>query len=137
MTVGGRIKAAWLQVLKHGLNRFTLRAAHAGRGPFVLMEHVGRRSGRTFETPLIVARTDGGFVVELTYGTQVQWYRNVLAAGGGTIVRGARRWRVGAPQLLDPQAGRAAFTAPARLALRVLRRREFRFLPDAPPPPEL
>ncbi|MCL1872258.1 MAG: nitroreductase family deazaflavin-dependent oxidoreductase, partial [Promicromonosporaceae bacterium] len=75
-----------------------------------------------------------GVVVELTCGPQVQWYRNVVAAGGCVVVRGRHRWRVGAPVPLDPAEGRAAFPAPARFFLRVLRRHEFRLLPVVPPP---
>jgi deazaflavin-dependent oxidoreductase (nitroreductase family) len=130
----GRLKAAWLRLITHSLNHLTSRAARSGRGPFSLVRHVGRRSGQTYETPVILGRAERGFVVELTYGPHVQWYRNVVAAGGATLVRGDHRWQVGPPQPMDAAAGRAAFPAPARMVLRLLRRREFRFLPLVTPP---
>jgi hypothetical protein len=40
-----------------------------------------------YETPIFVEPFDRGFVIELTYGPQVDWYKNVLAAGGCTQVR--------------------------------------------------
>jgi deazaflavin-dependent oxidoreductase (nitroreductase family) len=71
----------WNRFLKKTLNRVTLRAARSGRGPFSIVTSVGRKTGRVYETPIIVQPTDGGFMIELTYGDQVQWYKNVRAAG--------------------------------------------------------
>ena len=76
----GPFKRAWLWTIKHTLNPLTLRMARQGFGPFSLVRHTGRKSGNTFETPLILARVPDGFVAELTYGTAVSWYRNVVAA---------------------------------------------------------
>lgn len=32
--------------------------------------------------PIIVAGVPEGFIAELTYGEEVNWYRNIVAAGG-------------------------------------------------------
>ena len=53
---------------------------------FGVVGHVGRTSGRRYETPVNVFRRPGGFVIALTYGTQADWVRNVLAADGCTLV---------------------------------------------------
>lgn len=67
---------------KHVVNPLTLRLAHSSFGPFAVVHHVGRRSGKPYETPIIVRPIeDGGFAIALTYGDGVDWYRNVLAAG--------------------------------------------------------
>src|SRR4051812_50056213 len=76
------VQRRFLWMLKNSLNRLTIRIARSGRGPFSLVRHVGRRSGRTYETPVILARVPQGFVAELTYGAGVDWYRNIVAAGG-------------------------------------------------------
>ena len=123
-----RIKRRFLTVLKRTLNPLTLRAARSGRGPFALVRHVGRKSGRVYETPLILAPTRGGFVAELTYGPEVAWYRNVVAAGGCDVLVGGQEHHVVGIEPLGTDAGRAAFPAPARLVLRLLRRHEFRLL---------
>ncbi|MDQ1551731.1 MAG: hypothetical protein QOD50_1153, partial [Actinomycetota bacterium] len=44
----------WGTILKHTLNPLTLRAARRGRGPFSIVTSVGRKSGRIYETPIIV-----------------------------------------------------------------------------------
>src|SRR5690242_11931180 len=59
-------RRAWLGLLKHTLNRATVPLARAGIGPFSLVRHVGRKTGRTYETPLLLARAGGDFVAELT-----------------------------------------------------------------------
>lgn len=123
-----RIKRAFLTVLKHTLNPLTLRAARAGRGPFALVRHVGRSTGRVYETPLILAPTTDGLVAELTYGPQVAWYRNVVAAGVCDVIVGGREHHVVGIGPLEADVGRAAFPAPARAVLRLLRRNEFRLL---------
>ncbi|MCL1872235.1 MAG: serine hydrolase [Promicromonosporaceae bacterium] len=94
----GKVKGAWLHLISRTLNKATSRAALSGRGPFTLIEHQGRRSGRTYRTPVIAGRAPAGVVVELTYGPQVQWYRNVVAAGGCVVGRGGHRWRGGGPR---------------------------------------
>lgn len=123
----GAFKKRYLALLNRTLNPLTLRAAKRGRGPFSLVEHVGRKSGRTFEAPLILARVPEGFVAELTYGDQVNWYRNVVAGGGRVLHRG--QWfRITRVEPYGVEAGLRAFGAPASWVLRVLRRREFRLL---------
>lgn len=125
------MRRRFLRLLSKTLNRWTARAARAGRGPFSLVRHVGRRSGRVYETPIIVASVPDGFVAELTYGEDVDWYRNIVAAGGSELVVGGVPHRVVAIEPCPVAAGRRAFPPPARLVLRLLRRREFRLLRTA------
>jgi hypothetical protein len=132
------LKRWWLAFIQRRLNPLTLDMARAGRGPFSLVRHVGRRSGRTFETPVILGEVKGGFVAELTYGPEVNWYRNIVAAGGYVLHR--RRWyRIVAVEPFPVEPGRRAFGRAARVVLTILRRREFRLLrvePQDPPPAE-
>src|SRR3954453_16933906 len=92
--VAGKGRRRFLSVLKHTLNRLTTRAPRSGHGPFSLVRHVGRRSGRQYETPLILARVPGGFVAELTYGPDVDWDKNVVPAGGCTVDHQGRAYVV-------------------------------------------
>ena len=46
--------------------------------PLAVLHHRGRRSGRPYRTPVVAFRTAGGFVVPMTYGTDVDWARNLL-----------------------------------------------------------
>jgi Domain of unknown function (DUF385). len=102
--------------------------ATSGFGPFSLIEHTGRTSGRVYRTPVILAGVPQGFVAELSYGDQVDWYRNVIAAGGCTVLHRRQEYQIDSIRECDPQRGREAFPVPARTVLRLLRRNEFRVL---------
>jgi len=127
-TMAGRLKRAYLWVLKNTLNRLTLRAARGRGGPFALVRHVGRKSGKVFETPLILARVPNGFVAELTYGPEVNWYRNIVAAGHCEIVWHRGEYEIDRIEPYPAEAGIDAFGFPAAFVLKLLRRHEFRFL---------
>lgn len=129
--MAGIIKRGFLEVLKHTLNPVTLRAARAGRGPFSLVRHVGRKTGTVYETPLILAAVPGGFVAELTYGPDVAWYRNIVAAGHCVIVYKGVEHAVDRIEPYSSEDGLRAFGNPAALVLKLLRRHEFRFLHEA------
>ena len=129
------MKRGWLWLIKHTLNPATLRAARTGGGPFSIVRHVGRKSGKTYETPLILARLADDFVAELTYGTEVQWYQNVVAAGHCVVVYHGDEYQIIGIRPLDREDGLRAFGYPAALVLRLLRRDEFRVLCLAPPSP--
>jgi deazaflavin-dependent oxidoreductase (nitroreductase family) len=90
-----------------------------------MVTSVGRKSGKTYETPIIVQPTDGGFIIELTYGDQVQWYRNVLAAGGCKLTYKAVEYDIVGVRPVDVEAGLAAFPPAQRRILTLLRRRHF------------
>jgi deazaflavin-dependent oxidoreductase (nitroreductase family) len=131
----GPIKRAWLWLLKHTLDPLALRMAHRGIGPFSLIRHTGRKSGRSFETPLILARVHDGFIAELTYGTSVNWYRNIVAHGYGVVIWHGHQYPIDRIEPFPTDAGRRAFGPPASWLLTLLRRREFRMLHEAKPPP--
>src|SRR5690349_24316886 len=123
-----RFKRGFLWLLKHSVNRVATRMAATGRGPFSLVRHVGRKTGRVYETPLILAQVPGGFVAELTYGQDVAWYRNTVAAGGCTLIVNGQAHRIDAIEPYPTEAGLRAFGHARGIILKTLRRREFRFL---------
>lgn len=125
------IRRAKLWLMKRTLNRVTARVARRGGGPFSLIRHVGRRSGRTYETPVVLGKVPAGFVVELAYGEDVDWLRNITAAGGCVVVHGGEERRVDAIEPCDAATGRAAFPPVRRAILTVTRRRDFRLLRSA------
>ncbi len=67
-------------------NPRVLRTAGSAGTQTSLIRHVGRKSGRTHETPVDVIAAPDGVVIALPYGTRADWVRNVLAAGTATIV---------------------------------------------------
>jgi len=115
----------WLVFLKHGLNRLTRRMARGPVGPFALVRHVGRRSGKPYETPIIVRPTHDGFVIELTYGPEVDWYKNVQAAGGCNVIWHGKEYVIDRLAPLDPETGMSAFSAWQQIILRVVKPQHF------------
>ena len=97
----------------------------AGRLPwFAILHQRGRRTGRRYDTPLNVFRHGDAWVIALTYGSHVDWVRNVLAAGGCTMTTRGRRIRLVEPELIfDPD--RRLVPQPVRAVLGLLRVTEF------------
>ena len=129
--MAAKARNRFLWTLKHTLNRVTTRAARSRRGPFSLVRHVGRRSGRQYETPVILARVPAGFVAELTYGPDVDWYKNITVAGRCTVLHHGREYAVDAITDYPAEQGVAAFPPPARVILKALGRHDYRLLSTA------
>jgi deazaflavin-dependent oxidoreductase (nitroreductase family) len=91
---------------------------------FAIVVHAGRRSGRSYRTPVNLYRDGDGYVIALMYGADSQWVRNVLAAGGCEVETRGRLIRLVQPEIVhDPQ--RRCVPAPVRPILRALRVSDF------------
>lgn len=80
----------------------------AGWAPsFGILEHVGRRSGKPYRTPLTVfnAEVDGkpGVAILLSYGPDRDWLKNLNAAGGGTMRRHGKTFGVANPRTVTKE----------------------------------
>jgi len=113
---------------KYVTNRLLRVFAKLSLGPFALIRHVGRRSGKPYETVIWAWRLGEGFVIALTYGPEVDWYRNMRAAGGGTLVWHRRVYRVGKPEPIDAKTALPAFPAAFRPLFRWAGMRDFVFM---------
>ncbi|HEU0335544.1 MAG TPA: nitroreductase family deazaflavin-dependent oxidoreductase [Gaiellaceae bacterium] len=104
-------------------NRLTGRVA--GRLPgFGIVEHVGRRSGRGYRTPVNVFGDGERYVFALTYGPDADWVRNVLAAGGCRLETRGRTVELRRPERFTDPTQRLV-PLPARWILRLLGVEEF------------
>jgi deazaflavin-dependent oxidoreductase (nitroreductase family) len=74
------IPAAVRPLVVRYLNPVLRRVAHRLPG-FCVATYRGRTSGRVYRIPLNVFRRGDRYVFALTYGPDVQWVKNVLAAG--------------------------------------------------------
>jgi deazaflavin-dependent oxidoreductase (nitroreductase family) len=99
--------------LPRGLARFNLVVTNpilghvAKRLPgFAVVTHTGRRSGRSFRTPVNLFRDGDEYVFALTYGAGAQWVRNVLAAGGCEVLTRGEPIRLGEPRIVHDPARR-------------------------------
>ena len=93
--------------------------------------HRGRRSGKTYQTPMMIFDADDGWVMALTYGSKVDWVRNLVAAGGGEMIH--RRKRIGCtvPAHLRGR-GHGAHAGVRRVVLRTIGVTEFLRVEKAP-----
>lgn len=92
--------------------------ANSSRGPFAVLRHNGRRSGKPYETTIMVWPLEDSFVIALTYGEAVDWYRNILAAGGCTLHWHGREFTLGKPEPIETKRAVQAFPPLLRLAFR-------------------
>jgi deazaflavin-dependent oxidoreductase (nitroreductase family) len=55
------------------------------RGNRPVLSHVGRSSGKTYETPLDAHAVEGGYIFIANYGRDSDWVKNILAAGTAAL----------------------------------------------------
>jgi deazaflavin-dependent oxidoreductase (nitroreductase family) len=105
----------------------------AGRLPlFGILSYVGRKSGRLYRTPLNVFKRGDGYVFALTYGSEVDWVKNVLAAGEADLRTRGRDVHLVEPELfIDPT--RRLMPLPVRIVLRLNDVNEFLRMRQSPP----
>jgi deazaflavin-dependent oxidoreductase (nitroreductase family) len=73
----------------------------AGRMPgFGLLTYRGRTTGRIYHLPINVFQRGEHYIFVLTYGSESQWVKNVLAAGGCEIQVRGRDVRLVQPELI-------------------------------------
>jgi deazaflavin-dependent oxidoreductase (nitroreductase family) len=92
------------QVVNRYVNPFTRPVAKRLPG-FAILSHRGRKTGRTYRTPINVLHKDNGYYfIFLTYGSDVQWVKNVLATGSCSIETRGRVVELVEPELItDPE----------------------------------
>ena len=105
-----------------GINRLLLRVAPRMPGLGVVV-HRGRKSGRTYRTPVAVFPAANGPVIGLFYGSQSDWVKNVLAAGELDLVTRGRTLHSG-PRIYHDET-RAGFGIVRRQILRLFRVSDF------------
>ncbi len=100
-----------LRLFTRAMRPLALRSAGKEGSATSVVRHVGRRSGRTYETPVIAAVHDDSFLIALPYGQRTDWLKNVLSKGSATIVRNGHAYEVGQPEVI-PMAEATAYFRP-------------------------
>jgi len=91
---------------------------------FGILRYRGRTSGKTYRAPMNVFRDGDDWVFALTYGSGVQWVRNVIAAGEAQLEKRRRVILLRDPELIvDPS--RRLIPQPVRFFLGLMRVSEF------------
>ena len=109
-------------MISHVTSPLTVPLARSGVIPFWgVVQHRGRRSGKTYRTPIAIRSTPDGFVLPLPFGDGVDWCRNLLAGGGGIVHFRGVDYTVVQPEIIDGPSAAPAFNAYMRVVLRALR----------------
>lgn len=114
-----RFRKRWLAKINIAFtNRIT--GLFAGWLPgFGILSHVGRKSGKFYRTPVNVFRATNGFIIALTYSSQSEWVKNVLAANRCELQTRGKKYHLSAPKVVhDPT--RQRFPIPVRVVLRIV-----------------
>ena len=114
-----RFRQRWLAKINIAFtNRIT--SLFAGWLPgFGIVTHVGRKSGKVYRTPVNVFRASNGFIIALTYSSQSEWVKNVLAASGCDLRTRGKKYQLSAPRVVrDPT--RRRFPFPVRIVLGIV-----------------
>ena len=114
-----RFRKRWLAKINIAFtNRIT--GLFAGWLPgFGILTHVGRKSGKVYRTPVNVFRASNGFIIALTYSSQSEWVKNVLAAGGCELKTRGKKYHLSATKVLRDSM-RRRFPIPVRVVLRIV-----------------
>jgi deazaflavin-dependent oxidoreductase (nitroreductase family) len=98
-----------LRSLTRATRPLALRSAGKQGSNTSVIRHVGRRSGRRYQTPVVVAQHDDSFLIALPYGERTDWLKNVLAAGSAAIVTNGHTYEVDRPEVIPMKEATAYF----------------------------
>jgi deazaflavin-dependent oxidoreductase (nitroreductase family) len=107
-----RARRAFFTPLTRLLNPTIRRIAGRPGVPLLgLVSHQGRRSGRTYATPVGVGWTGAAFLIPLTFGATSDSCRNVLARGGCTVTWNGHKYAADQATVVDDVSARAELNA--------------------------
>jgi deazaflavin-dependent oxidoreductase (nitroreductase family) len=103
---------------KHVTNKVLIHICGKRFGHFAILSHVGRKSGNVYRIPVLAEPMEKGFVIALTYGKKVDWYKNVKAKGSCSIYWKNKDYHLVNPTFIEKEMGERAFPALAQSALK-------------------
>ena len=100
------------------INKRVFNPGQVKKGKYPVVTHIGRSSGRTYQTPLDAFPTHSGFVLVARYGPGSDWVRNILAAGSAMLRVEGKDWELGSPRLVGVEEAAAVLVSkpPANFA---------------------
>lgn len=104
---------------KEAINPDQMKTAGTAGSTTSVVRHVGRTTGRLYETPVQVVPRDNDFLIMLPYGMLADWLKNVLAAGSAAIVHDGHTYDVDRPEVVPFDTVADAFGPVERRAQRL------------------
>lgn len=83
------------------LNRRLINPREVRRGRYPVVSHIGRSSGKTYQTPLDAFPTRDGYVMVARYGPDSDWIQNILATGTAELRVDGDDHLLGSPRLVS------------------------------------
>jgi hypothetical protein len=100
-------------------NPRVLRSAGRPGASASVIRHLGRVSGRSYETPVGPFAVGDHFVIALPYGPSADWVRNVLTKGSAVLVHEGRTLSLHEPEVVPVAAVIADLPASEQRTLRL------------------
>ncbi len=86
-----------------------IRSAGKAGSNTSVVRHVGRRSGRAYETPVVAVQHEHSFFIALPYGDRTDWRKNVLASGNAEVMVDGMSYAVDRPEVVAMSDATAYF----------------------------
>lgn len=83
------------------------------------LEHVGRKSGKRYRTPLLVFPIRDGFVILIGYGLKSDWLKNVTADGQAVLHKRGKRIALANPRVVSKAEAATLVTGPSGVFYRL------------------
>lgn len=97
----------------------------AGKFIYSLVYHTGRRSGTTYNTPVLASLGNGCIYIPLPYGTDTDWYLNICAAGGCQVKIGGMLYQTCQPDVVSGSVALPSFSGFAKAGLEAAKVNQF------------
>jgi len=101
-------------------------------GVWGVIHHTGRKSRKTYATPIALKPSADGFIVPLPWGPGTDWCRNVLAEGRAVVTWHGKDYEVTSPEIVDRAVADPVYGPILRPALRLLGIKKFLRVTRAP-----
>jgi deazaflavin-dependent oxidoreductase (nitroreductase family) len=85
------------------LNMRVINPRQLTKGTYPVVTHVGRTSGRSYQTPLDAYPTETGYVLVARYGPNSDWVQNILAAETATLRIDGEEHTLDSPRLVSQE----------------------------------
>ncbi len=89
-----------LRMLTRTTRPLAMKSAGRAGSNTSVVRHVGRRSARIYETPVVAVERDDSLLIALPYGERTDWLKNVLASGSAAVVTNGRTYDVDQPEVI-------------------------------------
>jgi len=86
------------------INKRVFNPGQIKKGVSPVLTHVGRASGRIFQTPLDAHPVDGGYIFILVYGSGSDWVKNIIAAGTASLRVKGEEIALKSPRVITEEA---------------------------------